>query len=84
MGIDAWFVVVGVAFLAWQAGYGYGWRDGSADASESANSAGWMGEALEWRELVKVAAQRGDLARVGAAKDEVPERPAPLTEDETA
>ena len=29
MSPDAWFVVVGVAFLAWFAGYGFGWRDGA-------------------------------------------------------
>lgn len=58
MGTDAWFVVVGVAFLAWFAGYGFGWRDGMAHEQSEGEGEGWIDEALEWRRLIKAAAMR--------------------------
>ncbi|MBP9201107.1 MAG: hypothetical protein KBF47_13945 [Gemmatimonadales bacterium] len=69
MNPDVWFLIVGAVAISWLAGYGYGWRDGychfageevaADDAADSAiNSEGWMGEALEWRALIKAAAMR--------------------------
>lgn len=62
MSPDTWFLLAGASCLAALAGYGIGWRDGLAyaDREESVaiNSEGWMGEALEWRALIKAAAMR--------------------------
>lgn len=69
MNPDVWFLIVGAVLLGVLAGYGFGWRDGychfaeeevvADDAADSAiNSGGWMGEALEWRALIKAAAMR--------------------------
>lgn len=62
MSLDAWLLIVGATVISWLAGYGYGWRDGFTRSEElegnAMNSEGWMGEALEWRALIKEAAMR--------------------------
>lgn len=62
MSLDAWFLIVGATVISWLAGYGYGWRDGHArleqEDDDAVNGEGWMGEALEWRALIKEAAMR--------------------------
>ncbi len=62
MSLDAWFLIAGATVISWLAGYGYGWRDGRVQVeqedSDASNGEGWMGEALEWRALIKAAAMR--------------------------